>query len=76
MLGGYLTPMEDAINDLLLTMRKTGAKPRHWVFSIRPKAIYVSTTNTVDGVPTREDIARPFKGQIVEQHQHDAQIRR
>jgi type III restriction enzyme len=61
MLGGYITPMEDAINDLLSTMRKAEEEAKRLGLPIRPKAIYVSTTNTVDGVPTREDMARPFK---------------
>ena len=60
MLGGYVTPMEDAINDLLGTMRKSESEAKKLRLPIRPKAIYVSTTNTVDGVPMREDIARPF----------------
>jgi len=61
MLGGYVTPMEDAINDLLATMRKAEAEAKRLGLPIRPKAIYVSTTNTVDGVPTREGMARPFQ---------------
>jgi type III restriction enzyme len=61
MLGGYVTPMEDAVNDLLTTMRKAQVEAKRLGLPIRPKAIYVSTTNTVDGVPTREDMARPFQ---------------
>jgi type III restriction enzyme len=61
MLGGYVTPMEDAINDLLATMRKAEAQSKKLGLPIRPKAIYVSTTNTVDNVPIREDMARPFQ---------------
>ena len=60
MLGGYVTPMEDAISDLLETMRKAEGEAKKLRLPFRPKAIYVSTTNTVDGVSTREDIARPF----------------
>jgi len=53
--------MEDAINDLLATMRKATTEAKKLSLPIRPKAIYVSTTNTVDGVPTREDMVRPFQ---------------
>lgn len=61
MLGGYVTPMEDAINDLLLTMAKAEAETEKLYLPFRPKAIYVSTTNAVDGVAAREDMARPFE---------------
>lgn len=61
MLGGYVTPMEDAISDLLSTMRKAQGEAKKLGLPFRPKAIYVSNTNTVDNVPTREDIARPFQ---------------
>jgi type III restriction enzyme len=59
-LGGYLTPMEAAVNDLLETMKKAAAEAKKLSLPIKPKAIYVSTTNTVDGVTAREDMARPF----------------
>jgi type III restriction enzyme len=61
LLGGYVAPMEDAVNDLLSTMRKAEAEARKLGLPIRPKAIYVSTTNTVDNVSMREDMARPFQ---------------
>jgi type III restriction enzyme len=64
MLGGYVTPMEDAVNDLLNTMRKADAEARKLGLPVRPKAIYVSTTNTVDNVSTKEDMTRPFKDRM------------
>ncbi len=60
MLGGYLTPMENAIDDLLVSMRAAKAEASNLDVPFSPKAIYVSTTNAVDGVPSREDTARPF----------------
>ena len=61
LIEGYVTPMEDALNGLLQTMNKTEDEAKKLGLRVRPKAIYVSTTNTVDGVPAREDIARPFQ---------------
>jgi type III restriction enzyme len=61
MLGGYVTPMETAVSDLLAGMRLTEEEAKKLGLGLRPKAIYVSTTNTVDGVPTRSDVRRPFK---------------
>jgi type III restriction enzyme len=60
LIEGYVTPMEDAIHGLLKTMGQTETEARKLALPIRPKAIYVSNTNTVDGVPIREDMARPF----------------
>jgi type III restriction enzyme len=60
MLGGYITPMADAIDDLLSTLRKAELEARKLRVGIKPKAIYISTTNTVDGASIREDMARPF----------------
>jgi type III restriction enzyme len=60
LIEGYVTPMEDAIHGLLKTMHQTETEARKHGLPIRPKAIYVSNTNTVDGVPIREDMARPF----------------
>ena len=61
LIEGYVTPMQDALHGLLKTMRQTEAEARKLGLPVRPKAIYVSNTNTVDGVPIREDMARPFK---------------
>jgi type III restriction enzyme len=61
MLGGYVTPMEAAVNDLLSTLRKAEEEAKKLGLPIRPKAIYVATTNTVDGVSSREDVSRPFR---------------
>lgn len=60
MLCGYLTPMEIAINELLAEMKKADATADRLGLEFRPKAIYVSNTNVVDGSSVKEDMARLF----------------
>jgi type III restriction enzyme len=61
LLGGYVTPMESAVDDLLSQMKGAEESAVALGLPIRPKAIYVSTTNTVDGISIRDDAARPFR---------------
>jgi type III restriction enzyme len=61
MLGGYVTPMEIAIGELLADMKQTEKTANMLGLPNHPKAIYVSNTNTVDGVSIREDMSRPFE---------------
>jgi type III restriction enzyme len=58
---GYVTPMEIAINELLAEMRNADAAAERLGLPFRPKAIYVSNTNVVDGATVKEDTARPFR---------------
>jgi len=60
-IDGYITPMEPALDNLLggLKMAKEVAQDHKLPFS--PKAIYVCSTNTVDGISISEDLKRPFK---------------
>lgn len=59
--GGYVTPMETAI-DALLADREDAIEAASQIDEpFVPKAIYVCTTNTVDGVPIGEDVKRPFE---------------
>lgn len=68
-LGGYLTPMEMAINGLLSDMKETEIVARKYDCRFLPKAIYVSDTNMllatseVDNpqVPFDERRARPIQ---------------
>ena len=60
MLCGYLTPMELAINEMLAEMKKADATAARLGLDFRPKAIYVSNTNIVDGSSIKEDAGRPF----------------
>ncbi|WP_324827833.1 DEAD/DEAH box helicase family protein [Qipengyuania zhejiangensis] len=59
-IDGYITPMEPAIDNLLhdFELAKDAAKALNLTFS--PKAIYVCSTNTVDGMSITEDMKRPF----------------
>jgi type III restriction enzyme len=61
MLGGYLTPMESAVDDLLGEMAEAERVAAGLGLPFRPKAIYVSNTNAADGVSIRDDVARPFR---------------
>lgn len=59
-IGGYVTPMETAIDALLTDMSDAREAATKLSIPFRPKAIYVCNTNTVDGVPIGEDVKRPF----------------
>jgi type III restriction enzyme len=61
LLGGYLAPMEICLNEMLADFKAAGHAARELRLSFQPKAIYVSTTNAVDGATPREDALRPFK---------------
>lgn len=68
-LGGYLTPMEIAINNLLSDIKETEKAIKRYECRFLPKAIYVSNTNMllatseVDNylLPFNERKARPIK---------------
>lgn len=59
-IGGYVTPMETAVDALLADMADAKDAARDLPVPFSPKAIYVCSTNTVDGVPISEDVKRPF----------------
>jgi type III restriction enzyme len=59
MLGGYVTPMEIAIDDMLKEMQKVERLAQELGLPFSPKAIYVSNTNLVAGL-TKDNIERPF----------------
>lgn len=59
-IGGYVTPMETAIDAMLADMADAQEAAAALPVPFRPKAIYVCSTNTVDGVPISEDVKRPF----------------
>lgn len=61
LLAGYITPMELCVDGLLDEMKKADRAAVDSGLSFRPKAIYVSTTNAVDGVTPKEDSLRRFK---------------
>ena len=49
LLGGYVTPMELAIDDMLGNMRRVETAAENLSLPFKPKAIYVSSTNMVSG---------------------------
>lgn len=67
MLGGYVTPMEIAVDDMLASLGKAEAAAVAAGLPFRPKAIYVSNTNIVSGVadnpslPFADRQARPIQ---------------
>ncbi len=60
MLGGYVTPMEQCLTDMLRDFRRAEEAAAVLGQPFDPKAIYVATTNAVDGATIKEDMSRPF----------------
>lgn len=60
-IGGYVTPMETAVDALLADMADARDAAKELPVPFTPKAIYVCSTNAVDGVPTAEEVKRPFQ---------------
>jgi type III restriction enzyme len=66
LLGGYVTPMEIAIDDMMETMKRVDVSAKDLALPFRPKAIYVSNTNAVHGgmdnshMPFESRQARPI----------------
>lgn len=61
LLGGYVTPMEVAIDDMLENMRKVETSAANLGLQFRPKAIYVSQTNVVSGKSNIDNLHAPFE---------------
>jgi type III restriction enzyme len=82
-LGGYVTPMEIAIDEMLETMLRVETAATQLELPFKPKAIYVSNTNLVSGSNNTDNIHVPFEQRqarpiliwrhLVEQHQIDPQ---
>jgi len=67
LLGGYITPMEIAIDDMIDSMKHVEAAAKQITSPFQPKAIYVSNTNAIHGkgvdnvhVPFEQRLARPI----------------
>lgn len=61
-MGGYAAPMEKAISDMLLDMKRATKAARALGHSVRPKAIYVSKTNIKEtNILQKDDPKRPFR---------------
>lgn len=59
-IDGYVTPMEQAVDNMLSDMTIARKAAEKLADPFVPKAIYVCSTNAVDGVPIAEDVKRPF----------------
>ncbi|SCM82555.1 conserved hypothetical protein [uncultured Sporomusa sp.] len=62
MLGGYITPMETAVDEMLADMEKLEIAASGLALGFRPKAIYVSNTNVISGVA--DNIHTPFENRM------------
>lgn len=66
LLGGYATPMEVAVDEMLVDMERVEKSTDELGLPFRPKAIYVSNTNVISGiadnihVPFEDRMARPI----------------
>jgi type III restriction enzyme len=61
-LGGYVTPMETAVDEMLDDMRKVTRSAQELGLPFEPKAIYVSNTNVVSSKAVFKDtVATPFE---------------
>jgi len=61
LLGGYVTSMETAIDDLLDTMQRVETATTTLELPFKPKAIYVSNTNVVSGNGNMDNLHVPFE---------------
>ena len=59
-IDGYVTPMQQAVDNMLADMAVAREAAQKLADPFAPKAIYVCSTNAVDGVPIAEDVKRPF----------------
>ncbi|MBZ0329685.1 DEAD/DEAH box helicase family protein [Halomonas sp. ANAO-440] len=60
-IDGYITPLEPALDNLIGDLRGAQEVAMDLKLPFTPKAIYVCSTNTVDGMSISEDLKRPFK---------------
>ncbi len=58
-LGGYLTGMQAAIDEMLVDMEATATAAENLALQFRPKAIYVCATNVAEGGATRSEKDEP-----------------
>lgn len=61
LLGGYVTPMEIAIDEMLDSMHRTENAAIQLGLPFQPKAIYVSNTNLVSGKGNIDNPRMPFE---------------
>ncbi len=61
LLGGYVTPMEIAIDEMLESLKRTEESAEKLGLPFKPKAIYVSNTNVVSGGNNTDNVHQPFE---------------
>ncbi len=61
LLGGYVTPMEIAIDEMLENMHRVVGAADNLGLPFKPKAIYVSQTNVVSGKGNVDNVHSPFE---------------
>lgn len=61
LLGGYITPMEVAVDDLLDNMKRIEKASKALCLPFQPKAIYVSQTNVVSNKGQVDNVHSPFE---------------
>ena len=59
-IGGYMTPMEVDLDNMLQDMRETEETCRKYGCDFLPKAIYVSNTNILSHTSEMDDVLVPF----------------
>ncbi len=59
LLGGYVTPMEVAVDELLESWKRVDNEASRLRLPLKPKAIYVSNTNVVSGI--QDNVKTPFE---------------
>jgi type III restriction enzyme len=60
LLGGYITPMEIAVNEMIDNLKRVEASALQLGLPFKPKAIYVSDTNLVSGKGNTDNPQQPF----------------
>lgn len=63
-LGGYVTPMEEAVNELITDYNRIAGYNIENNIPFRPKAIYVSNTNIVAETGEKDNIMIPFEDRM------------
>lgn len=63
-LGGYVTPMEEAVGELINDYNRIATYNKDNNIPFTPKAIYVSNTNIVAETGEKDNVALPFEDRL------------
>lgn len=61
LLGGYIAPMQVAVDELLDNMKRVESAAEQLGLPFKPKAIYVSNTNIIDSTGGSDNLHIPFE---------------